>query len=94
MVVEEALDQPLWSTLKQKVNKCDIVQDLAGDDMCYLLDPNNKEVVKVKESKLTIAGRKEEPMIVSSSIWILIVYGWFAMAWKLCIKYVPAFFSW
>ena len=39
--------------LKQKVNKCDIVQDLAGDDMCYLLDPNNKEVVKVKESKLT-----------------------------------------
>ena len=39
--------------LKQKVDQCDIVQDISGDDMCYLLDPNNKEVVKVKESKLT-----------------------------------------
>ena len=39
--------------LKQKVEQCDIIQDISGDDMCYLLDPNTKDVVRVKESKLT-----------------------------------------
>ena len=39
--------------LKQKIRKCQIIQDISGDDMCYLLDPDSKDVVKVKESKLT-----------------------------------------
>ena len=39
--------------LEQKIKQCDIIQDISGDDMCYLLDPNTKDVVKVKESKLT-----------------------------------------
>ena len=39
--------------LRQKVEQCQIIQDISGDDMCYLLDPNTKDVVRVKESKLT-----------------------------------------
>ena len=39
--------------LSQKVEQCQIRQDISGDDMCYLLDPNTKDVVRVKESKLT-----------------------------------------
>ena len=47
--------------LQQKVNKCQIVQDISGDDTCYLLDPDSKNVVKVRETKLTrMCTKKEE----------------------------------
>ena len=46
--------------LRQKIKHCDIIQDISGDDMCYLLDPNTKDVVKVKESKLMLELRERE----------------------------------
>jgi hypothetical protein len=56
--------------LKQKVSQCDIIQDIAGDDMCYLLDPETKEVVKVKESKLTrLCSNKGEKARLLSQIY-------------------------
>ena len=47
--------------LKQKIRKCKIVQDISGDDMCYLLEPHSKEVVREKETKLTrMCNTKDE----------------------------------
>jgi hypothetical protein len=53
--------------LERKVEQCDIIQDISGDDMCYLLDPNTKDVVKVKESKLTrlCSDRHEKARLLS-----------------------------
>ena len=53
--------------LEQKIKQCDIIQDISGDDMCYLLDPNTKDVVKVKESKLTrlCSDRHEKARLLS-----------------------------
>ena len=56
--------------LKQKLKKCKIVQDISGDDMCYLLDPDSKDVVRVKESKLTrMCPDKYEKKILLESIY-------------------------
>ena len=56
--------------LKQKVEQCDIVQDISGDDMCYLLDPNTKDVVRVKESKLTrLCHNKDQKATLLSQIY-------------------------
>ena len=56
--------------LKQKVEQCDIVQDISGDDMCYLLDPNTKDVVRVKESKLTrLCANKDQKATLLSQIY-------------------------
>jgi hypothetical protein len=56
--------------LKQKVEQCDIVQDISGDDMCYLLDPNTKDVVRVKESKLTrLCATKDQRSTLLSQIY-------------------------
>ena len=53
LIIESATASTPTYFLKQKLKKCKIVQDISGDDMCHLLDPDSKEVVRVKESKLT-----------------------------------------
>ena len=56
--------------LKQKLDRCQIVQDIAGDDMCYLLDPNSKEVVRIKEKKITrLCKDRQEVKSVLASIY-------------------------
>jgi hypothetical protein len=56
--------------LKQKVRNCSIIQDIAGDDMCYLLDPNTKDVVRVKETRLTrLCDDKEDKVNLLSKIY-------------------------
>ena len=39
--------------LKQKIKRCQIVQDISGDDMCYMLDPTSKDIMRIKETKIT-----------------------------------------
>ena len=56
--------------LKQKLNRCQIVQDIAGDDMCHLLDPQSKEVVRIKEKKITrLCEDRQEVKSVLASIY-------------------------
>ena len=56
--------------LKQKIGKCTIIQDISGDDMCYLLDPDTKDVVRVKETKLTrLCNDKEEKKYLLNQIY-------------------------
>ena len=56
--------------LKQKLNRCQIVQDIAGDDMCHLLDPNSKEVVRIKEKKITrLCENRQEVKAVLADIY-------------------------
>ena len=56
--------------LKQKLSRCQIVQDIAGDDMCYLLDPQSKEVVRIKEKKITrLCEDRQEVKSVLASIY-------------------------
>ena len=56
--------------LKQKLNRCQIVQDIAGDDMCHLLDPQSKEVVRIKEKKITrLCENRQEVKSVLSDIY-------------------------
>mgnify|MGYP003152520442 CR=1 FL=1 len=56
--------------LKQKLSRCQIVQDIAGDDMCYLLDPESKEVVRIKEKKITrLCEDRQEVKSVLASIY-------------------------
>ena len=48
--------------LKQKIKRCQIVQDISGDDMCYMLDPTSKDIMRIKETKITrlCADREEK----------------------------------
>ena len=56
--------------LKQKLNRCQIVQDIAGDDMCHLLDPQSKEVVRIKEKKITrLCENRQEVKSILSDIY-------------------------
>ena len=56
--------------LKQKLSRCQIVQDIAGDDMCHLLDPNSKEVVRIKEKKITrLCENRQEVKAVLADIY-------------------------
>ena len=73
-VLKEALDEATSANptyyLKQKIKKCQIIQDISGDDMCYLLDPDSKDVVKVKESKLTrLCDNKVDKNVLISRIY-------------------------
>ena len=56
--------------LQQKINRCKIIQDIAGDDVCHLLDPDSKEVTKIKETRLTrLCANKDEKMWLLESIY-------------------------
>lgn len=56
--------------LKQKLDRCQIVQDIAGDDMCYMLDPTSKDVMRVKETKITrLCENREQRKILLASIY-------------------------
>jgi hypothetical protein len=56
--------------LKQKLNRCQIVQDIAGDEMCYLLDPLSKNVVRIKEKKITrLCENRQEVKSVLADIY-------------------------
>ena len=53
-VVEEVITNDSSFHLMQKINRSKILQDISSsDDMCYLLDPESKEVTKIKERKIT-----------------------------------------
>jgi len=56
--------------LKQKIKRCKIVQDISGDDMCYMLDPASKDIMRIKETKITrLCATKEERRSILKAIY-------------------------
>ena len=60
-IIEEVTSKMPTYHLKQKIKRCRIVQDISGDDMCYMLDPSSKDVMRIKEAKITrLCSNREE----------------------------------
>ena len=68
---ENRKDGYLFSTmdLQAKISRSKIVQDIsASDDMCYLLDPFVKDIVKIKEKRILRLYKRDEKKELIDSI--------------------------